>query len=186
MRFLGLIFIGCVFCGSAAYLAEHASWMEAVANSSIPYGAAPFASGFLTRRSHPVGAALLGALTTLAMLLAFYGTNALLSPYPLSTGGPYFWSLAGTASGAALGLMAWWLRSRTNGRSWTWGLVSCAALAISQLAIVLSPTPYTEADLVALALAVGFWCGIVLIAMRTCPDTQAVRADAALGSAQTD
>jgi peptidoglycan biosynthesis protein MviN/MurJ (putative lipid II flippase) len=121
MRTLFLIVSGMLFCALAAFFADQAGWVETIAQCFVPYVAVPFASGLLARRPHVAGAALLGAVSSVSLVVAFYGTTALDSPYSIHLWGPYFWGLNAMISGAVLAMASWWLKPRISGNPWAWG-----------------------------------------------------------------
>lgn len=156
---------GAVFCGLVALLADRASWIEAMANSFLPYVAIPLACGLLLPRRPSLwlaGAGLYGAGSSLAAVLAFYDGNALVSPYALSTWGVFFWSGAAVVTGALLAVFSWWVQPYAFRRPRVWGAACCVLLLAAQLAVVAGPSRFSPADLAGLLLVVLLACSLNL------------------------
>jgi hypothetical protein len=166
MKALLLIVSGVLFCALAAFFADRAGWVETIAQSFVPYVAVPFASGLLARRSHVARAALLGAVSSVSLVVAFYGTTALDSPYSIHLWGPYFWGLNGIISGAVLAMASWWLKPRISGNPWAWGAGCCSLLVFAEAWVVHRGRGYGDADALALLFVVAFWCVVILLAIR--------------------
>lgn len=161
---------GSTFCAAAALGADRAAWVEAMANSFLPYVAVPLASGFLVRRtalSYAVRAALIGAGSSLALVLAFYGTTALISFYALSTWGIFYWGTAALISGATFALLSWWAQPIASRHLVAFGAALCTVLVAAQTTVILGPSRYSGKDVLGLTIIVLLCCTLILLAMRT-------------------
>lgn len=166
---------GVLFCGLVALLADRAVWLETAAQSFVPYVAVPFAVGLLRTRSRAAGAALAGALSSVSLVVSFYGTTALHSPYPISMYGPWFFSLLGMVSGAVLALSARWVQPRTTASTAVLGTACCSCLVLAEGWVVRTGR-YSTAEMIALALVLAFWCAVVLAAIRAAAGQDGERA----------
>lgn len=160
---------GCLLVGGLALLADRASWLEAMANSFLPYVAVPLASGLLvprSSRSYAGAAGLLGAASSVAMVATFYGANAISSPYALSTWGVFFWSAVAVISGSTLAVFAWWIQPGVLRHARTWAVASCLALVAAQVATIIGPSRYDAADVAGLAVVALLCCALNMLALR--------------------
>lgn len=124
---------GVVFCAVASLLGRETLLTGAVANAAVPYLAVPFAVGFTAARETWVRAGLWGALTTLVLLIAFYGVS-LIDPKGFGVDfhaifveyGPL-----GMGTGFLVAALARRLAPRVARAPWRWAALCCLAVALA-------------------------------------------------------
>jgi hypothetical protein len=82
-----VVVLGTIWCALAALLADRAPWLEALAQSFVPYVMVPLVLGLLAARRPAWLTGVLGVAAAVAMVGTFYLTTALDSAYPSARGG---------------------------------------------------------------------------------------------------
>lgn len=182
----GLIVVsGVVFCSVTSFLGGTSLLMATIAQSWVPYVAVPVALGFIAVRWTAVRAGLLGALTSLILVVAFYlsGDPARTGAYSVDTDSIYFeYGPLGLVTGFLLAASSRLLAPRVARAPWRWTLICYSTLT---LALVVSwwifdwgiyevPTPSgvifigeSTADVVLSSLVVlGFAFAVLAVAIR--------------------
>ncbi len=128
-----LIVAALLFCAVWSFLGDLSPWAEVVGNSWVPYVAVPYAVGLATPRVTLICSGLEGALTSVAMVTAFYLVVIVDDGY-FPTNLFVLWGTIGTFTGAAFAVTAWALISQESAsRRRALLLGSCAMLTFAHV-----------------------------------------------------
>jgi len=187
MRGWGVLASGVVFCGLTSFLGDTSLMMGAVTQSWVPYVAVPFAMGFVAVPTTVVRAGLLGSLSSLILVVAFYAVR------PFDTGGHpvdttsilYEYGPIGLVTGFMLAALARSMATRAAAAPGRFALACCSFVTLALLAswaflgwgaheVVTSSgivaVGASTADVVASsALVLAFSCAVIVFAIFGLP-----------------
>ena len=162
--------------------------MGAVTQSWVPYAAVPFAMGFIAVRGTVVRAGILGALSSLILVVAFYaaGNSARTDGYSLDTDSIYFeYGPLSLVTGFVLAALSRCIASRATAAPGRWALACCSLLTLALIAtwtlfgwgvheVVTSSgvvtTGASTLDVVASsAIVLAFSCTVIVLAIYSRP-----------------
>jgi hypothetical protein len=136
MRGWVILASGVVFCAVTSFLGDTSLMMGAVTQSWVPYVAVPFAMGFVAVPATVVRAGLLGALSSLVLVVAFYAVS------PFDTGGYsvdttsiyHEYGPIGVVTGFMLAALARSMAPRAAAAPGRWALACCSFLTLALIA----------------------------------------------------
>jgi len=136
MRGWGLLASGVVFCAVTSFLGDTSLMMGAVTQSWVPYVAVPFAMGFVAFRTTVIRAGLLGALSSLILLVSFYAVRPFdTGGYPVDTPSIYYeYGPIGLVTGFLLAALARSLTPRAAAAPGRYALACCVFLTLAVIA----------------------------------------------------
>ena len=135
MRGWVIVVSGVLFCAVTSLLGDTSLLMGAVAQSWVPYLAVPFAVGFVAVRMTVFRAGLLGALSSVVLVIGFYAVSPFDSPgLPASTDGIYEYAPLGIVTGFMLAALSRSIASRVARAPVRWALACCSILILAQTA----------------------------------------------------
>jgi hypothetical protein len=163
MKARTVLVVGSGYVALLAFLAEKSAWVSDLANSFVPFAAIPMSVSMLAARRSIAAGILTGAVSGAVPVLAFYAGSALSSPYALSSYGPVYWSLVGSAFGAVVGTSVWLVRPHIGRITWGWLALSASALLVAQLVVILGVSEYSLLAQILLVVSAWFWSTVVLM-----------------------
>ena len=136
MRGWVIVFSGVVFCAVTSFLGDTSLLMGAVTQLWVPYVAVPFAMGFVAFRTTAVRAGLLGAMSSLILVIAFYAVSPVdTGSRPVDTDSIYYeYGPLSLVTGFMLAALARSLTPRVAKAPGRWGLACCSVLALAVIA----------------------------------------------------
>ncbi|MGB7979858.1 MAG: hypothetical protein WCF36_03570 [Candidatus Nanopelagicales bacterium] len=137
MRGWVIVACGVMFCAGASFLGDTSLMMGAVAQSWVPYVAVPFAVGFAAIPTTLVRAGLVGALSSLTLVVAFYaaGNPARTGGYSVDTGSIFFeYGPLSLVTGFVLAASAHRIAPRAAAAPGRWALACCCFLTLALIA----------------------------------------------------
>jgi hypothetical protein len=125
-----------VFCAMTSFMGDASLMMAAVTQSWVPYVAVPFAMGFVAVGATPVRAGLLGALSSVMLIVAFYAVR------PFDTGGYavdttsiyYEYGPIGVITGFTLAVLSRSTARKAAEAPALWALACCSILTLALIA----------------------------------------------------
>ena len=183
---------GVGFCAAASFFGDASLMMGAVAQSWVPYVAVPFAMGFVVFPSTVVRAGLVGALSSLTLVVAFYvaGNPERTGGYSVDTDSIYSeYGPLSLASGFVLAALSRCVARRAAAAPGRWALACCCLLTLAVVATwmllgwgaheVDTPSGVvtigaSAVDVVASsAIVLAFACAVIMFAIHSLPKPSA-------------
>ncbi len=132
MRGWVIVVAGVLFGAVTSFFGDTSLLMGAVTQSWVPYVAVPFAVGFVPSRMTVFRAGLLGALSSVAVVIGFYAVSPFdSSGLPVSTDGIYEYAPLGVVTGFMLAALSRSLASRVARAQVRWALACCSILTLA-------------------------------------------------------
>lgn len=133
MRGWVIVVCGVVFCAVTSFFGDTSLLMGAVTQSWVPYVAVPFAMGFVAFRTTTIRAGLLGAMSSLILVIAFYAIGLFDTEGPsVDTDSIYYeYGPLSLVTGFMLAALARSMAPRVAEARGRWGLVCCSVLALA-------------------------------------------------------
>jgi len=127
-----IVVSGVLFCAVTSLLGDTSLLMGAVAQSWVPYLAVPFAVGFVVVRLTVLRAGLLGALSSVAVVVGFYAVSPFdSSGLPVSSDGIYEYAPLGIVTGFMLAALSRSIASRVARAPVRWALACYLILILA-------------------------------------------------------
>ncbi len=188
------------FCAVTSFLGDTSLLMGAVTQSWVPYVAVPFAMGFVAVRTTAVRAGLLGATSSLILVIAFYAVSPFdTDGFPVDTDSIYDeYGLISLVTGFMLAALARSMAPAVVKAPVRWALVCCSVLTLALIAtwtyfgwgvheVVASSgvvvVGASTADVVASsAIVLAFSCAVIVFAILGLPGSSGRRETTAVAS----
>lgn len=187
MRGWVIVISGMVFCAMTSFLGDTSLMMGAVTQSWVPYVAVPFAMGFVAVGASAVRAGLLGALSSVMLVVAFYAVS------PFDTGGYsvdttsiyYEYGPIGVITGFMLAVLSRSISRKVAEAPAWWALACCSILTLALIASwwllgwgahevvtssgVISVGASTTDVIASSAIVLAFSCAVIVFAIHGLP-----------------
>ena len=135
MRGMVIVVSGVLFCAVTSFLGDTSLLMGAVTQSWVPYLAVPFAMGIAAVRMSVFRAGLLGALSSVMMVIGFYAVSPFdTSGLTVSTRGIYEYAPLGILTGFMLAALSSSMAPRFARSPGRWTLACCSILTLALIA----------------------------------------------------
>lgn len=186
MRGWVIVVSGVVFCAVTSFLGDTSLLMGAVTQSWVPYLAVPFALGFAAVRMTAFRAGLLGALSSVILVIGFYAVSHFDTfGLSVSTEGIYEYAPLGIVTGFMLAALSRSIAPRVARAPGRWALACCSILTLALIAswsilgwgvheVATSSGVVTvgesTADVIASsAIVLAFSCALIVLAIHGLP-----------------